>query len=57
MSSIKVIGTTGKPAIDRTGAMCADILALIYDHSGTMPIATAIGVLEIVKAQLIEDAT
>lgn len=36
--------------------MCDDILAAIHKYDDVVPVALALGVLEIVKAQLIEEA-
>jgi hypothetical protein len=36
--------------------MCDDILKAIHKYDDSVPLALALGVLEIVKAQLIEDA-
>lgn len=37
--------------------MCDDILKAIHKYDDTVPLPLALGVLEIVKAQLIADAT
>jgi hypothetical protein len=39
-----------------TQGMTDEILKVIYRYGETMPLATALGVLEIVKQQLIQDA-
>ena len=41
----------------RLADLAADIRAAIDKHDGELPLASVIGVLEIVKAQLIEDNT
>jgi hypothetical protein len=39
-----------------TQGMTDEILKVIHKYDETMPLATALGVLEIVKQQLIQDA-
>ena len=36
--------------------MVSDIKGAIYKHAGTIPLALAIGVLEVVKKEILEDA-
>lgn len=47
----------GKRAQDVTGEMADAIRALIYEFAGkhTIPLASTLGVLEIVKMQLVRD--
>lgn len=40
---------------DRSGEMAARIKALVYEYSEKMPVATAVGVLEIVKAEILDE--
>ena len=46
---------TGSPTHETCEALTEDILALIYEREGVLSVAAALGVLEIVKAQLIAD--
>ncbi|MCZ4331099.1 hypothetical protein O4H32_14205 [Castellaniella denitrificans] len=41
---------------DLSRAMVRDVLEAIHKYDGTVPFALAVGVLEMCKAQLIEDA-
>lgn len=54
--SIKVLDTNGKRAQDAAGELVEEIVSLVYDHaSGKMPVATAIGALEMAKLQILRD--
>lgn len=46
---------TGQRPTDAAGEMAADIKAAIYRHADRVPLALAIGVLEIVKAEIIRE--
>jgi predicted outer membrane lipoprotein len=42
-------------ALKLTEGMAEELKQVIYKYHGSMPLATAIGVLEIVKAELMQD--
>lgn len=57
MTNIKLIEPGGMPAVDRSAELCVRIKDLIYEYSGMMPLATAVGVLEIVKVEILAERT
>ncbi len=46
----------GMKSEDRAADMAKRIKELVYEYSGTMPLATAIGVIDIVKLEIIAEA-
>ncbi len=50
------IAAQGKRATDVSEELRDQIKAAIYSFSGQMPLATAIGVLEIVKKEILEES-
>jgi hypothetical protein len=52
---LKVIPGAGQRAEDVTGEMADRIRELIYEYSGRVTLAAAVGVLAIVQHELIED--
>lgn len=44
------------PAEVYAGTLAEQIKGLVYQHAGKIPLALALGVLEIVKLELIEEA-
>ena len=56
MSDIRVVSFGGIPAHAAAGEMAERIKELVYEYSERVPLATAIGVLEIVKAEILEEA-
>ncbi len=55
-SDLRSIAGTG-PAEEKAGAMAAQLLAVIHGYDDQVPVALVIGVLEIVKAQIVADAS
>lgn len=54
--SIKVLDTNGKRSQDAAGELVEAIVQLVYDHAeGRLPVATAIGALEMAKMQILRD--
>jgi hypothetical protein len=53
--TLKVIPGAGQRAEDVTGEMAERIRQLIYEYSGRVTLAAAVGVLAIVQHELIED--
>jgi hypothetical protein len=53
--TLKVIPGAGQRAEDVTGEMAERIRELIYEYSGRVTLAAAVGVLAIVQHELIED--
>lgn len=53
--TLKVIPGAGQRAEDVTGEMAERIRELIYEYSGRVTLAAAVGVLTIVQHELIED--
>ena len=50
--TLKVLRTTGGPGHEIAGEMAEKIKAVIYEYSDRVPLALAIGVLEIVKTEV-----
>tara|TARA_R110000744_G_scaffold319880_1_gene426130 strand:+ start:1079 stop:1294 length:216 start_codon:yes stop_codon:yes gene_type:complete len=46
--------TGGKRGTDLADEMCRAVKAAVYEFSGHMPLATAIGVLEIAKKEILD---
>lgn len=55
MTDIRVLKGDGKRAEDVTGELADRIKALIYEYSGRMPLAAAVGVLHLVADDIIRD--
>lgn len=54
--NIKVLDTNGKRSQDAAGELVDAIVQLVYDHAaGHMPVATAIGIIEMAKLQILKD--
>ncbi len=53
--SLEVLKTSGGPGHEIAGEMAEKIKAVIYEYSGRVPLALAIGVLEIVKAEIMDE--
>jgi hypothetical protein len=53
---ITLITTNGQPMHDTAGEMADKIKAVVYGFSDRVPLALALGVLQIVAHELIEDA-
>ena len=56
MTDIRVLKGDGKRAEDVTGEMADRIKALVYEYSGRMPLAAAIGVLHLVAYEITRDS-
>jgi hypothetical protein len=56
MTDIRVIKGDGKRAEDVTGELAERIKALIYEYSGRMPLAAAVGVLHLVAYEITTDS-
>lgn len=56
MTDIRIIKGDGKRAEDVTGELAESIKALIYDYSGRMPLAAAVGVLHLVAYEITRDS-
>ena len=56
MSDIRVLKGDGKRAEDVTGELGDRIKALVYEYSGRMPLAAAIGVLHLVAYDITRDS-
>jgi hypothetical protein len=54
--TLKVMPGSGQRAEDVTGEMAERIREVIYEYSGRMTLAAAVGVLTIVQHELMEDA-
>lgn len=55
MADIRVVKGDGKRAEDVTGELGDRIKALVYEYSGRMPLAAAIGVLHLVAYEITRD--
>ena len=56
MTDIRVLKGDGKRAEDVTGELADRIKALIYEYSGRIPLAAAIGVLHLVAYEITKDS-
>ena len=56
MTDIRVLTGDGKRAEDVTGELADRIKALIYEYSGRIPLAAAIGVLHLVAYEITKDS-
>lgn len=56
MSDIRIFKGDGKRAEDVTGELGDRIKALIYEYSGRMPLAAAVGVLHLVAYEITTDS-
>lgn len=54
MTTLKVFTGNSSPAHEVSGELSDRIKDVIYEYSGRMPLATAIGVLEIVKKEILD---
>jgi hypothetical protein len=45
----------GTPAHEVAGELAERIKALVYEYGGRMPLATAVGVLEIAKMEILQE--
>jgi len=55
MTDLKVLKGTGKPAPERAGDIVEKIRNVIAEECEGMPLATVIGILEIVKQEILAD--
>lgn len=55
MTKFEVIKNTGKSQRELAGDMCDRIKELVYEYSELVPVALAIGVLEIAKMEILKD--
>ena len=51
---LEVLKTLGGPGQEIAGEMADKVKAVIYEYSDKVPLALAIGVLEIVKIEIME---
>ena len=56
MTDIRVLKGDGKRAEDVTGELADRIKALVYEYSGRMPLAAAVGVLHLVAYEITTDS-
>ena len=56
MSDIRIFKGDGKRAEDVTGELGDRIKALVYEYSGRMPLAAAVGVLYLVAYEVTRDS-
>ena len=56
MTDIRVLRGDGKRAEDVTGELADRIKALVYEYSGRIPLAAAIGVLHLVAYEITTDS-
>ncbi len=54
-TTLEVLKTSGRPSHEIAGEMAEKITALVYEYSNQVPLALAVGVLEIVKTLIIEE--
>ena len=52
--TVELLKTTGGPGHHIAGEMAEKIQMLVYAYSDRVPLALAVGVLEIVKAEIIQ---
>lgn len=50
------VATTSKPHTELAEEMCEKLKAVIYEYADRIPFALAIGVIEIAKMEIMEDA-
>jgi hypothetical protein len=55
MTNLKVFTGGGQNVQSASGDLAERIKALIYEYSGRIPLAAAVGVLDIVKLEIIEE--
>lgn len=48
--------TTNRPHTELAAEMCDRIKTVVYEYADRVPLALAVGVVEIVKMELMEDA-
>jgi hypothetical protein len=56
MSDIRIFKGDGKRAEDVTGELGDRIKALVYEYSGRIPLAAAVGVLHLVAYEITTDS-
>jgi hypothetical protein len=56
MTDIRIFKGDGKRAEDVTGELGDRIKALVYEYSGRIPLAAAIGVLHLVAYEITKDS-
>ncbi len=56
MTDIRVLKGDGKRAEDVTGELGDRIKALVYEYSGRIPLAAAVGVLHLVAYEITRDS-
>lgn len=56
MKPFDVAHLASKRSCHKAAEMCEEIKKVIYSYSGEMPLALALGVLEIVKKELVDEA-
>lgn len=54
--TIRLFTTGGVPAHETAAELCDRLKDVVYGYSDRMPLATAVGVLEILKLELIGEA-
>lgn len=54
MSDLRVFTGGGQRDVDVSAEMCEAIKAVVYAYSGRVPLATAVGVLEIAKREILD---
>ena len=54
MGDLRVFTGGGKRDTDLADDMCKAVKAAVYEFSGRVPLATAIGVLEIAKQEILD---
>ena len=54
MAELKVFTGGGKSVHEASGELAKRITSMIYEYSGSLPLSAAIGVLEIVKIELMK---
>lgn len=55
ISTLKLLDGDGKRAHELAGELAARIKDIVYEYSDKMPVATALGALEIAKIEILED--
>jgi hypothetical protein len=51
----EVIKNTGKTQRELASEMCDRIKSIVYEYSDLVPVALAVGVLEIAKVEILDD--
>lgn len=55
MADLRVFTGDGRSGHELANEMAERLNSVIYDYAGRVPLATAVGVLEIIKIELLED--